>query len=152
MILSSLSRSALFNSLHPLFKSAFEWLAENADAALAEGKTEIDGDRLFCNSQQYDTHPFDWRKFETHDKYIDIQYIISGAENIWLGDPAVMETAIAYDPDKDIRFLAGCGSPVLLSAGEFMVIWPHEAHAPMCDPAHEAIKVKKIIVKVPVHL
>ena len=150
MLISPLPHSPLIHSVHPLFKTAFEWLAQNANASLAEGKIEIDGDRLFCNSQQYDTHPFDWRKFETHDKYIDIQYIISGSENIHLGDPATMETAVAYDSTKDIRFLAGRGSPVLISAGEFMIIWPHEAHAPGCDPSAEKSAVKKVIIKVAV--
>ena len=145
-----LSNAHLHFNIHPLFKTAFDWLAKNANASLAEGKSKIDGTDISFNCQRYDTHPFDFRKFETHDKFIDIQYIISGAETIFLGNPATMETAVEYDPATDIRFLAGRGSPVSLSAGEFMLIWPHEAHAPGCDPSDTPSAVHKIIVKIPV--
>jgi len=144
------SNAHIHYAVHPLFKTAFEWIAENANAGLPEGKGKIGETGLTFNCQRYDSHPFDWRKFETHDRYIDIQFIISGTENIFLGEPETMETAVAYDAEKDLRFLAGRGTPVLVSAGEFMLIWPHEAHAPGCDPSAEKCAVHKVIVKVPV--
>jgi len=150
MTRDNFANAHLHHQIHPLFKTAFEWIANNANAALPEGKNKIGDSGITYNCQCYDTHPFDWRKFETHDVYIDIQFVISGAENIFLGDPATMECAVAYDAEKDIRFLAGRGSPVLLSAGEFMIIWPHEAHAPGCDPSAEKTAVRKVIVKIPV--
>ena len=151
MIKDTLANAALYASAHPRFKAAFDWLAKNAAPAPAEGKAEIDGDRLAYNSQRYATHPFDYRKFETHVKYIDIQFVVSGSETIYLGDPAKMETAVEFNEAKDIKFLAGRGAGVALNAGEFMIIWPHEAHAPGCDPADaEESAVQKIIIKVAV--
>jgi len=150
MTRDTLANAHLHFNIHPLFKTAFEWIAANANAGLPEGKNKVGDTGIIYNCQRYDTHPFDWRKFETHDKYIDIQVIIAGAENIFLGDPATMETAVAYDAEKDIRFLAGRGSPVLVNTGEFMLIWPHEAHAPGCDPSAEKSAVHKTIVKIPV--
>ena len=150
MTKDTLANARLHFSVHPHFKTAFEWLAQNVGADFPEGKTLICDGGFTLNCQCYETHPLDSRKFETHDKFIDIQYVVAGAENIFLGDPAAMETAVEYDAEKDIRFLAGCGSPVTLSAGEFMIIWPHEAHAPGCDaPAGKSSSVRKVIVKIP---
>jgi len=150
MTKDTIQNAKTYFGIHPLFKTAFEWIAANANPSLPEGKGAIAGTDITYNCQIYATHPFDFRKFETHDKHIDIQFVIKGAENIFLGDPAAMETAVGYNPETDIRFLAGRGLPVLLTAGEFMIIWPHEAHAPGCDPAAEFAAVKKTIVKIPV--
>jgi len=46
------------------------------------GRYEIDGDDLFLLVQHYDSVPAENKKWETHRRYIDIQYIESGCESI----------------------------------------------------------------------
>ena len=150
MIKDKLSNSSLYDSVHPLFKAAFHWLTENGKPEIPDGRLQLDGDKLVAIPQHYKTHAFDSKKFEVHQKYIDIQFIVSGSEKIYLGNPHEMTTAIPFNPEKDIAFLDGRGPAVNLNAGEFMIIWPHEAHEPCADPDLAAVAVHKIIIKVAV--
>jgi YhcH/YjgK/YiaL family protein len=150
MIKDSLANASLYTAVHPRFQQALDWLAAHAGSGMPAGRTEIDGAALVALSQRYDTRPFDCRAFETHEKFIDIQYVVSGCERIVLGDPKSMAAVAPYDAAKDIAFFAGRGSAETVRAGEFLVIWPHEAHAPGCDPGPEAAAVHKIVIKVAV--
>ncbi|MGI5868319.1 MAG: YhcH/YjgK/YiaL family protein [Kiritimatiellia bacterium] len=150
MIKDALANASLYAALHPRFAAAFAWLDRAMADGIPEGRIEIDGDRLVAIPQRYETHPFDCRKFETHDKFIDIQLVVSGSEIVYMGDPRTMEPAVPYDDAKDIAFFAGRGVPEMLRAGEFLIIWPHEAHAPGCDPGPDSAAVHKIVIKVAV--
>ena len=150
MIKDTLAHAARYAAVHPLFLRAFEWLAAYAAARPSEGRVALDGDRLVALPQGYTTHPLDCRKFETHDRFIDIQYIVSGSERIYVGDPTAMTPVVPYDPEKDIAFFEGRGAAETLRAGEFLIIWPDEAHAPGCDPGAEPASVRKVVLKVAV--
>lgn len=148
MVKDKLSAHHLYETLNPRFKAAFEWLKKHASGDIPDGRYELDGNKLVALPQGYNTHPFSAKLFETHKKYIDIQYIISGSEKIYLGDPSGMAVAVEFSEEKDIAFHDGRGPAVDMAPGDFMIIWPHEAHAPGCDPAAEAVAVRKIILKV----
>lgn len=148
MIKDQLVHAALYDSVHPLFKAAFQWIAENSKDDIQDGRFELNGDKLVALTQHYNTHPFDPKKFEAHKKYIDIQYIISGSEKIHLGNPNQMTTAVPFNEIKDIAFFEGHGYDVTMNAGDFMVIWPHEAHVPGADAYLSAVPVHKIVMKV----
>ena len=53
-----------------------------------------------------------------------------------------------YDEAKDIEFVRAEGELVPMYAGQFLVIFPHEAHEPGVHPASGPAKVRKIVVKV----
>lgn len=150
MIKDRLSSAHLYSTLHPRFAAGFKWLAEHGGGDMPDGRYELDGDKLVALVQRYDTHAFNAKLFETHKKYIDIQYIIAGCEKIYLGYPENMTTAVEFNVEKDIAFFEGRGIAVDMAAGDFMVIWPHEAHAPGCDPMAAAAPIRKIILKVAV--
>ncbi len=150
MIKDELINASLYHSVHPLLKAAFDWITENAKSEIQDGRFSLDGDKLVALTQHYNTHPFNPQKFETHKKYIDIQYLVSGSEKIYLGSPDEMTTVVPYNETKDIAFLEGRGHDITLNAGDFMIIWPHEAHAPGSDPATDAVPIHKIVIKVAV--
>ena len=148
MIKDQLCHAALYEAIHPLFKAAFQWITDHARPESEVGRFQLDGDKLKAITEHYQTHPFNPRKFETHKKYIDIQYIVSGSEKIYLDDPKTMTEVVSFDETQDIAFFEGSGHAVTLNAGDFMIIWPHEAHAPGSDPTRSAVPVSKIVMKV----
>lgn len=150
MIKDTLAHAARYYAVHPRFQKAFEWLQTVSFEDLSDGRIEIDGEFIVALPQHYETHPFCCRRFETHQRYIDIQFIATGTERIVVGNPEPMEHAIPYDEAKDIAFWEGRGADEQVRAGEFLIIWPDEAHAPGCDPASEPVAVHKIIIKVAV--
>jgi YhcH/YjgK/YiaL family protein len=149
MIKDSISNSKLYLNAHPLFAKAFEWLNEFG-ATAPDGKVFLEGEDLVAIPQHYTSHPYVDNKYETHKRYIDIQVVLDGEELVYLGIPDQMVVNIPFDVEKDIDFRTGFGEATTLKAGEFMVIYPHEAHEPAVSTASGDKPVHKIIFKVAV--
>lgn len=150
MIKDHIDYANRYASVHPLFPAALKWLAEHANQNLADGRIELDGTQLIALTQHYETHAFDAGMFEAHQRYIDIQYVASGSERIRVGDPEALALATPYDCAKDVAFFKGIGSSLTVNAGEFVILWPHEAHLPGCHPTETPTPVNKIVLKVAV--
>jgi YhcH/YjgK/YiaL family protein len=136
--------------LTPFLQKALDFLRRKDIRSLPDGRTDIDGDRVFALVQRYETAATDAPKFEYHGKYIDVQFIASGEEVISWAPAGMMTITEVYDADKDICFgtvAAGKWTPVRLEAGQLMVLWPEDAHAPK-GAAGRPSKVMKIVIKV----
>ena len=147
MIIDTLEQAARYESLHPQFKAAFDFLRNTELLSLADGRTEIDGDRLFALTQSYETKPIDGGKLEAHRKYIDIQFIISGEEYIGYAPFESQSPVEPFSVEKDIGFYHGDASFSRLTAGMFAIFYPHDAHLPSRYLAASA-HVKKVVLKV----
>lgn len=149
MILDSLPLWRRYAPLNPRLARGFAFLEQlAADAAL--GRHDIDGDAAFALVQRYRTRPVAETRFESHRRYIDIQYLVSGQEVIHWAALADLATATQpYDAVTDVAFYPWPADPmpVRLQAGQFAILFPDDAHAPCCawgDPA----EVLKVVVKV----
>ncbi len=80
MFFSNISIAEKYNYLEEKFCCAYKWLAETDIAALAVGSYPIMGDTVVANVQEYTTKLPEEGLFETHEKYFDIQYVVSGKE------------------------------------------------------------------------
>ena len=148
MIHDRLERAPLYFGAHPGFRAAFEWLGAHAATAEAGGAIPVAGDRVVARPARYVPHPFDPERFEHHRRFLDVQFVVEGEETVFVGDAAEMRRVGAFDEEADVGFLAGAGEPVRLRAGEFLVLWPHEAHQPGVAPGPDAAGVRKVVVKV----
>ena len=131
-------------------KPAFEFLEQHAGAqGLADGRIDIEGDRMFALVQTYKPKPVKGSKFEAHRRYADVQYIAAGAEKIGCAPTAALKVEVPYDPQKDIEFYAQPEryTPIAMPAGTFAVFYPEDAHMPCCRLDSDA-RVRKIVVKV----
>ena len=147
MIIDTLAQASRYESLHPRFKAAFDFLRNTDWATLAVGRTEIDGDRLFALTQTYETKPAQDGKLEAHRVYIDIQFVVSGEEHIGYAPLDDQPPTEPFNVEKDIGFYHGDASFTRVSAGMFAIFFPHDAHLPsrhFITLAH----VKKVVLKV----
>lgn len=150
MIVAKLERAVEQTVLTPAMERAFRFLNDSRSKTLAEGRIEIDGDRVYALVQSYETKKGDAPTFEAHRRYIDIQYLTGGEEVIGWTPLENMAVTVPYDAAKDVVLgtaSAGDVIPVLLRAGELVVLYPSDAHAPK-QPAGSPAKVAKIVVKV----
>ncbi len=152
MIVSELLHIERQISLTSHMIKALAFLQQQDLRGLADGRVEIDGDRVFAIVQRYETIAIHVPKFECHRKYVDIQCIVSGEEIIaWM--PAERMTIVEpYNAEKDICFgedPAGKWTAVHLQAGQLAVLWPEDGHAPKISPGVPA-PVMKIVMKVKV--
>ena len=124
-----------------------EWLGVNDLDKFSDGRYAIDGEGIFVNIQTYETKKD--ALFETHRKYIDIQYMIDGEEKVGVVDYSECKNEIPYDSSKDIEFL-NCNKEdnyQLLKKGEFLILYPNDAHKPSIA-INNPNRVKKAVVKV----
>lgn len=146
MILDSLENAGLYESIHPRFKQAFDFLRSTDLATLPLGKVELDGKNLFVNVVDAVGKTPDVAKMETHNKYIDIQVPVTGSETMgWIAGSKLKEMTEPYNADKDISFFADKASNfIVVQPLEFAVFFPQDGHQPQLFEG----TIKKIIVKV----
>ena len=126
-----------------------EFLTACYEDGVEPGKYELSGDEVFVSVEEYETVEEADKRWEAHERYFDIQCIISGRERIGFGSYADMEPVTEYDPVSDIAFYSGEGVFQLMEKGDFMILAPGETHKP-CVSAEpgKAVKVKKAVVKI----
>lgn len=107
-------------------------------------------DTDYVNIEEYPTKTISDAKFETHDKYIDIQLLLSGKERIYLDSRDGLKEANPYNSEKDITFYTddiNFSDYVTLDGTNFVMIYPHEAHAPQVSNDNIPHNVKKVVFK-----
>ena len=118
MILDDLKNAARYCHLHAGFRQGFEFLQRADLLALAEGRHELLGDRVFALINRDPGRGHEGARLEAHRKYIDIQYLVDGSEEIgWRPTTECRELVEAYDESRDIMFFADCTAHVDPAAG-----------------------------------
>lgn len=111
-------------------------------------KVEIEGDKIFAIYQTYMSKSHDSIKVEGHQKYIDIQYIHDGEEQILLAPLSAITTNDVYNSEKDLYFPKVDSYSILqLKPTDGAILFPIDLHGPgycVDNPS----QVKKIVIKV----
>ena len=125
---------------------------ETASADMAQGRYDLDGDRVFANVQGYEPKEFNGEMlFEAHRKYIDVQAVLSGGERIdWAPLNTLIEEREDFSKGGDIAFYSGEGAiDIPLRAGDFTILMPQDAHKPGIKLS-DCKDVVKVVVKIAV--
>jgi YhcH/YjgK/YiaL family protein len=148
MIADILKNRYLYESISSRIKTSLEYIANTDFSEMEPGKYELDGDNIFVLIQEYDSTPRKQGKWECHQKYIDIQYIAEGVEQMGVNNIEKMQVDVEYNSEKDIAFLSGDGDYVTFSKGSYGIFFPEDAHQPRIAPGDVPEKVKKVVVKI----
>ena len=133
MIIDSIDNSGLYEKVNESFAKVFEIL-KTLDENSEPQKIVIDEGNVWINVQKIgDRPPVSELKFEEHRKFIDVHYIVSGKESFGYCNTDRVKVVIPYSEEKDIEFSEGEISKVYLSAGDFCVTYPHDAHMPSME-------------------
>lgn len=146
MIKDKVKYGSLYAGVNPGFKAAFAFLEEALAQPKEVGRYELGGG-VFALVQSYDTKSAENCKIEAHRKYIDIQCVLKGRELFGVAD---LGTQTLYEDkfeEKDVAFYHGDVDLLTLTDGDFVIVFPQDAHRPQQgDGSH----VEKVVVKVPV--
>ena len=149
MIADVFANAALYATVHPLLEPAFAYI-EQFERAGADGIFELDGDNAYAKVQSYATKPESQRNWESHRRYIDVQYIVSGRELTRYAHTSSLRGAMPYNPVSDVVNYSGCrheAGALVLGAGDFVVFFPQDGHRPGITHG-EAAEVRKVVVKI----
>jgi len=147
MILDRIENAKRYHSLHPAFARAFEWLRSQTLGKLPNGRTDIDGDHLYVNIMREGGRGLEAAKFETHRRYIDIQYLAEGSDIMGWTHALPDLKSLGYDSTKDLEFYKD--RPLIwipVPTGHFAIFFPEDAHAPMAGTE----QMVKVVLKVEV--
>jgi len=141
-----LANAHLYAALGPGIARGLRFLAETDLASFAPGRHELDGTRLYALVSDYTPKPLAECRWEAHRRYLDLQYLVSGIERMGVS-PIDRLVAGEYQEDRDIVWLSGSGDSLTFGAGQFMILWPGDAHMPGIDAGVPGL-VRKIVVKI----
>ncbi|SFD89710.1 YhcH/YjgK/YiaL family protein [Chitinophaga sp. CF118] len=148
MILDTLQNAHLYYGLGPRFIKAFEYLTQTDFEQVAKGKYEIDGTNIFAIVNEYETvDPAD-EQMESHKKYIDVQYIVKGAELV--GHDFLQEKLPSKAYDELTDFMLFAETPAFFSRldqGNFAIFFPSDLHMPNIR-INAPAQVKKVVIKI----
>ena len=148
MVLDRLENAARYEALHPGCAAAFAFLRTAAAQPFQPGRIELDGARLYAIGDAQPGRGRAGARLEVHRQYIDIQLVISGAEEMgWRAAAACSAPGTAYDAAKDIAFFDDAAeSWFVVPPGSFAIFFPEDAHAPLAGQG----PLWKVIAKVAV--
>lgn len=147
MILDHIDNAYLYYGMHPLFKKAFEYLTSQDFSTVENGTYEVDEKRIFAIVNSYPTEPVSQRFWEGHQKYIDIQLMISGIEN--MGHVPLHQAKVIqdYNYENDFTKFEATGTEVTVPAKFFTIFYPSDVHMPNLVSG-KSMEVKKVVMKV----
>ena len=148
MIKDTLSNWHDYCAKGSLLSKGFEFLSNKYSPDMKEGRVGIDGDRVFALLQGYTSAPSAEKRFESHRKYIDIQYVARGKEIVEYLPVQGLTVTEDQTPKADVIFYQDArGSDIVLNGGEFAVFFPQDGHKPgvICIRPQP---ITKVVVKV----
>jgi len=111
-------------------------------------KTNLD-ENNFALEQVYYSKDKDKCFFESHRKYIDVQFILEGEEIIEVGNINNLHVNFQYDENMDlIKYDDSQNTSILkLQKGDVAIFYPEDTHMP-CVQLNQSVRVVKTVVKV----
>jgi len=147
MIYDNLCNFEKYVSLNKNFNDVARFLAGNNIQELCNPRYEIN-DTTFALISEYNTKNISESFIEYHKKYIDIQIVLKGKEQLGFCD---FESAksLTFDDEKEFGKLEGVQEFVKLEYPKFAILFPYEGHTPQLNFLDSSEHVKKMVIKVP---
>lgn len=156
------------------FREFAEWLVKprtnsdeikrNVDLALSylqhTNISEVDVEKkMFVNESfyysvlNYKTKSEDEAELESHRQYVDIQMIVKGEELMDIADISRLTVKDNYNPKDDVIFwnIPERMARITLKAGDYIILYPENAHRGAIRTSEKNTEVLKIVGKVKIN-
>jgi YhcH/YjgK/YiaL family protein len=132
------------------WETTFEFLLALAPDART-GEHRLQGDDIFARIMDYETRAAAETNLETHQRYVDVQTVLSGAERLdWFPRHGLVPS-VPYDAATDATFYhhpRSAPAAVALHPGTFVALFPEDGHRPSLTMGDAAERVRKVVVKI----
>lgn len=133
----------------------FKWLQETNLKTLAVGKYNI-SDGIFVKIQEYNTKKEIDGRFENHEDHLDFHFLIMGKEITRVIRPdSLTQIDNALGTLEDVahyKRFDGQASSICLNPGDYLILFPEDAHEACLNLADQSVACKKAVIKVPIKL
>ncbi|RWY50844.1 YhcH/YjgK/YiaL family protein [Mucilaginibacter gilvus] len=138
-----------YHSNKAVWDKVILFLKETNLDTLSTGKHPIDGDNAYVSVTEGPSKELDKAGWESHKKYIDLQYVIHGKEQIAVSPIDNATVTKVYDETKDVANYTAAGTFYTAEPGTFFLFFPQDVHRPNIKVAGYDI-VKKLVIKIKV--
>ena len=148
MIIDKLENIQFYAPILPNLKEGIKAISDlKKKGAFAPGRYDFEGG--FFKVENGATKSFEEGTYEAHKKYIDVQIIEDGSEEIaWDTLESLTET-VPYDEEKDAaRYTGNFSHQMKITKGMFWAAFPWDGHRPGAHSKEEQ-QYTKIILKLP---
>ncbi|MDA7668617.1 YhcH/YjgK/YiaL family protein [bacterium] len=155
MVYGCIKNTASYTVLtsRPVWAAAFGWL-RSAPIDISDGDFPLEGfPGAIVRVMTYETKPLSVCRYETHRKFVDLQYTFSGAEKIaWLPRQSLALEG-DYTDETDLQFYKPAPSESIVHKlpGRFSVFYPEDAHRPQIYD-EQFPSIHKAVIKIPIEL
>jgi biofilm protein TabA len=143
--------AAQYHANKPLWDSVFTYLATTNLQELPNGTKPVSGTNAYGITTNGPLKTFDVSRWEVHEKYIDLQMVISGKEKMgMMKPPADAKWATPFNAGTDIGFYEGSlpGEYFVGDPDTLLIFFPKTSHRPAIKTDDGPDRDKKIVVKV----
>ncbi|WP_210516996.1 YhcH/YjgK/YiaL family protein [Hymenobacter terricola] len=126
---------------------AFAYFRDTNLDQLTPGKYPVDGDNVFAAVTENPTKEFANTNWESHRKYIDLQYVVQGAEKIGVVPIAKATVTKPYEEARDAANYSAEGKLYEAKPGTIYIFFPQDVHRPNIK-VDGVDKDKKLVIKV----
>lgn len=148
MILDYCKNYKTYAKLLPKLEQGLDFVETIKDCAA--GRYESGADSIFALVEQGITGELDVKEFETHQRFIDVQILLYGEEEIYWEEVENLSESKPYSEERDIAFYTGEGTKITVSPGMFYIEFPSDGHKCGGKTGLSGSEYKKIILKLPV--
>jgi biofilm protein TabA len=149
MIVDLMTNLSVYHSVH----QAIAWIADYVQThdvtTLPLGKIAL-RDGIDLIREDYSSKPAETCQFETHEKYADLQWVLSGTEAIGYANKAKTTYTVtqSYSKEKDVeKQSVEQYSTITLHANQFAIVFPGELHMPKIAVG-ESQPIQKAVFKI----
>ena len=128
---------------------AFAFMRDSDLVNRKPGKYTIDGTDVYATITEGPEKTFEQSAWESHRKYIDLQYVIKGKEKIGVAPVSGATVTQAYDDKADIAHYTSDGQFYFGDPTIFFLFFPADAHRPNIHVGGYDV-VKKLVIKIKV--
>ncbi|MBN2211649.1 MAG: YhcH/YjgK/YiaL family protein [Sedimentisphaerales bacterium] len=137
-----------YNGHHPRLRQTIEFI-RRCPADQASGRYEIQGNDIYAIVAEYETGSAETKRFEGHQRYIDVQVLLAGAERMDVAISDDLTVDEPYHKEKDVIFYKAPQeyTSLVLRPGYIVILYPQDIHrAGVCLTQPQ--RVRKLVVKV----
>lgn len=134
---------------------AIDYIRARDFTKIDDGRYQIEGDDMYATVTRYMSRPASECRPETHRKYVDLLYLVSGEEYLgWCPMNPDLKVTSPYDEAADVEFYEKLvpESSFVLSEGSVVVLFPKDVHQPYIMIGDTPSPITKVIVKISVGL
>ena len=151
MIIDHIQNAYRYFSGNEIWGKAVEFLV-TLSADSPEQDIPLIGDQMFGRVQSYQTRTEAEGVIESHERYIDIQTVIVGAEAIDWFPRESLTVRSSYNRETDVTLYENNGQAgqarIDVTPGLFVLLYQTDAHRPQMIVGQKAKYIKKAVVKI----